>query len=56
MAGEEDKAKGAVKKALGELTGNEDLKREGEIDEASGKAKDAVDKVVDKAREAVDKK
>jgi uncharacterized protein YjbJ (UPF0337 family) len=56
MAGEVDKAKGSAKKAVGELTGNEDLKREGEIDQASGKVKEAVEKVADKAQEAVHKK
>jgi uncharacterized protein YjbJ (UPF0337 family) len=53
MAGQVDKAKGRVKKAIGELTDNEDLKREGEIDEASGKAKAVVEKVADKTRGAV---
>ena len=56
MAGEVDKAKGRIKKAVGELTGNEDLKREGEIDKASGKVKEVIEDVVDKAREAVQKK
>ena len=56
MAGEADQAKGHIKKAVGELTGDEDLKREGDIDEASGKVKDAVEKVADKAREVVRKK
>jgi uncharacterized protein YjbJ (UPF0337 family) len=56
MAGAVDKAKGRVKKAVGELTGNEDLKREGDIDKASGKVKDVTQKVADKAREVVRKK
>ena len=56
MAGAADKAKGRVKKAVGELTDNADLKREGEIDQASGKVKDATQKVADKAREVVRKK
>ena len=56
MAGEVDKAKGRVKKAVGELTDDDDLKREGEIDEATGKVKDAIEKVADKARETVRKK
>ena len=56
MAGEVDKAKGRVKKAVGELTDDGDLKREGEIDEATGKVKEAVEKVADKAREVVHKK
>ena len=55
MAGEVDKAKGTAKKAAGELTDNEELKRQGEIDKASGKAKEVVEKVADKAREAVHK-
>ena len=56
MAGAVDKAKGRVKKAVGELTGNEDLKREGDIDKASGKMKDITQTVTDKAKEVVHKK
>jgi uncharacterized protein YjbJ (UPF0337 family) len=56
MAGAVDKAKGRVKKAVGELTDNDDLKREGEIDQVSGKVKAATEKVADKAREVVRKK
>jgi uncharacterized protein YjbJ (UPF0337 family) len=56
MAGEVDKAKGRVKKAIGELTDDEDLKREGEIDQATGKVKEAVEKIADKARKVVGKK
>ena len=56
MAGAVDKAKGHVKKAAGELTDNEDLKREGDIDKASGKVKEVTEKVADKAREVVHKK
>jgi uncharacterized protein YjbJ (UPF0337 family) len=56
MAGAVDKTKGRVKKTVGELTGNKDLKREGEIDQASGKVKDVTEKVADKAREVVRKK
>jgi uncharacterized protein YjbJ (UPF0337 family) len=56
MAGEVDKAKGHVKQAVGELTGDESLKREGEIDEASGKAQEAVGKVADQAQKVVGKK
>ena len=56
MAGAVDKTKGRVKKAVGELTDNEDLKREGDIDKASGKVKEVTEKVADKAREVVHKK
>jgi len=42
-----DEVKGRVKKAVGELTGDEKLKQEGTIDKAAGKTKEAVDKVKD---------
>jgi len=47
-----DEAKGRAKGAAGELTGDDDLKREGSVDKAAGKVKDAVDKVADKAKNA----
>ena len=37
-----DKSKGKVKQAVGDLTGNEKLKREGERDELKGQIKGAV--------------
>lgn len=40
--GKADELKGKVKQAVGGLTGNEELKAEGKIDEAVGKAKTAV--------------
>jgi uncharacterized protein YjbJ (UPF0337 family) len=42
-----DEAKGRLKKAVGELTDNEKLKREGSIDKAAGKTKESIDKVKD---------
>jgi uncharacterized protein YjbJ (UPF0337 family) len=51
-----DDAKGRVKEAAGDLTDDNDLKREGKIDQATGSVKDAVDKVTDKAKEIVGKK
>ncbi len=50
-----DKVKGRIKQAAGDLTDNDDLKAEGEADEAVGKAKGVVDKVADKADKAIDK-
>ncbi len=50
-----DESKGRVKKAAGELTGDEDLKREGQMDKAEGKAKDAADKARDKVGKLSDK-
>jgi hypothetical protein len=40
-----DDAKGRVKEAGGTLTGDDSLKREGKVDQASGKVKDAVGEV-----------
>ncbi|MGV3484639.1 MAG: CsbD family protein [Planctomycetaceae bacterium] len=50
MSKSENKAeemKGRVKKAVGELTGNDQLKREGTADKVSAKVKEGVDKVKD---------
>jgi uncharacterized protein YjbJ (UPF0337 family) len=49
-----DDAKGRVKEAAGDLTGDKDLQREGKIDQAAGSAKDAVDAVGDKAKDVLD--
>ncbi len=55
MSGTADKASGRIKQAAGDLTDNDDLKKDGKKDEAAGKAKDAVDSVKDKAGDAIDK-
>jgi uncharacterized protein YjbJ (UPF0337 family) len=54
MSGKGDEIKGRVKEAAGALTGDEKLKREGKLDQAAGKTKQAVEKVVDKAKHAVE--
>jgi uncharacterized protein YjbJ (UPF0337 family) len=51
--GGKDEAKGRVKEAAGDLTGDKDLQREGKTDQAAGKAKDAVDKTADKVKDAL---
>jgi len=48
-----DEAKGRVKEAAGDLTGDKDLQREGKVDKASGTVKDKVDDVGDKAKDAL---
>jgi len=48
MAGETDEAKGRIKEAAGDLTGDRELKNEGKADRVGGKVKDAVDDVKDK--------
>lgn len=50
-----DQAKGRVKEAAGDLTGNEKLKSEGKADQAAGDAKNVVRDVADKAEELIDK-
>lgn len=45
-----DEAKGRVKEAAGNLTGDKDLKNEGKLDQAEGKIKEGVDNLADKAR------
>ncbi len=54
MSGEADKVGGKLKQAAGDLTGNDELEREGERQEAAGKVKDGVDKAKDKVNDAVD--
>ena len=53
MTGKTDELKGRMKEAAGALTGNAKLKREGKLDQAVGKTKQAADKVIDKAKNAV---
>lgn len=48
MDGKLDETKGRIKKAVGELTGNQKLKNEGTIDKVAGKIKQGVDKVKEK--------
>jgi uncharacterized protein YjbJ (UPF0337 family) len=50
-----DEAKGRVKEAAGDLTGDEDLKNEGKVDRASGKVKDTVGDAADKAKDLLRK-
>jgi uncharacterized protein YjbJ (UPF0337 family) len=50
-----DQAKGRIKQAAGDLTDNDDLKKEGKADESAGKAKEFLEDVKDKAEDFVDK-
>jgi len=59
MANEKiDDLKGRAKEAAGDLTDDDDLKREGKIDRGAAnvkeKAKEAVDKVRDKVQDLTD--
>jgi len=48
-----DKLKGRVKEAAGALTGDQELKRKGQLDQSAAEVKETVEKVVDKAKELV---
>ena len=52
-SGKSDEVKGRVKEAAGVLTGDKKLKREGRADQAAGKIKQKVQKVIDKVKDVV---
>jgi len=54
MGEKTDEAKGRIKEAAGDLTDDDDLKREGKMDQAGATVKRKTGEVVDKAKEAVD--
>jgi uncharacterized protein YjbJ (UPF0337 family) len=49
-----DDLKGRAKEAIGDLTDNEDLEREGKTDRAAGKVKETLGDLKDKADDAID--
>ncbi len=49
-----DQAKGKVKQAIGDLTGNKDLKKRGEADEKAGRVKEFIQDAKEKADHLVD--
>lgn len=54
--GSADETKGRIKQAAGDLTDDKDLKREGEIDEAGGKAKAKANELIDKVTDSLKEK
>jgi uncharacterized protein YjbJ (UPF0337 family) len=50
-----EQAKGKVKQAAGDLTDDDELRREGKADESAGKAKEKLEDVRDKADDIVDR-
>ena len=54
MGGQMDQAKGRAKEAIGDLTGDEDLKAEGKADRAAGEVKEKVGDAVDKVKDVVE--
>lgn len=55
MAGNFDQTKGKIKQAMGDLTDDSQLKREGKVDERAGKVKKFVEARKDNIEDAVDK-
>lgn len=55
IAGAADKAKGAVKDAVGSATGDTKTQAEGKVDKAKGSAQSAMGGAKDAARDATDK-
>jgi uncharacterized protein YjbJ (UPF0337 family) len=53
MSGKSEEIKGRIKEAAGALTGDDKLRREGKLDQATGKVKQVVEKVVEKTKEAL---
>jgi uncharacterized protein YjbJ (UPF0337 family) len=54
MGSNTDDLKGRAKEAVGDLTDNDDLKREGQADRAGGKAKEVIDNLADDAKDLVE--
>ncbi len=48
-----DETKGRAKKAAGDLTDDEDLRREGQVDQAKGKTKEKLDEAGEKVKRFV---
>lgn len=50
-----EELKGRAKEAVGDLTGDKGLQREGKVDQASAATKDKVDDASDKIKDVVNK-
>ena len=50
-----DEAKGRAKEAAGDLTNDDEMKREGKVDRASSSIKDKVGDVADKVKDVLDR-
>jgi uncharacterized protein YjbJ (UPF0337 family) len=48
-----DEAKGRAKEAVGDLTDDEELKREGKVDRAVSSVKEKVDQAADKIKDRI---
>ena len=55
MGSKSDKIKGRIKEAVGALTDNDRLKREGQRDQVVGKVKDKVERAAEKVKDKVER-
>jgi uncharacterized protein YjbJ (UPF0337 family) len=55
MGSKTDKIKGRIKEAVGALTDNDDLKREGQRDQAVGEVKEAAENAVEQVKDTVER-
>jgi uncharacterized protein YjbJ (UPF0337 family) len=51
VSGAKDEMKGRAKEAVGDLTDDDKLKREGKTDQAVGKVKEKIDEAADKIKD-----
>lgn len=50
-----EQTKGNIKETVGNVTGNENLEKDGKEDKTSGKVKEVVEDAKDKATDVIDK-
>ena len=55
MESKKDELKGRMKEAAGDLTDDDDLKREGKADRAGATVKEKASEVVDKAKDVINR-
>ncbi len=53
MSGKADELKGRVKEAAGAIMDDDQMRREGKVDQAAGKMKQAAEDVIEKAKDVV---
>ncbi len=54
--GKFDQMKGRAKEAAGDLTNDDDLRREGKVDRAGGTRKEKFDRMTDKVKDALSRR
>jgi uncharacterized protein YjbJ (UPF0337 family) len=55
MSGKTDKITGRIKEAVGALTDNDNLKREGQRDQTRGEVKEAAESAAEKVKDTVER-